>query len=443
MQYLIQGLSTGFDTGFTKLPDSSYECKNSLAARQNPEDTSALIASELDKGFLLGPYQTIPFNKYRINPIGIAVGKYSKKKRLVVDLSSPHDNEFHPSLNNLIDKEDFSLSYVTIDEAIQSIKKIGAGCFLLKTDISDAFKLIPIHPTLWPFHGIKWENRFYFYKQLVFGSRSSPKIFDNLSVAVCWIAINIYQIQNIMHLLDDFLSVVPLQQDPNSAMDTFIRVFKDLNIPLSAKKTVGPVTTLEYLGFILDTIRMEVRLPEDKLMRIRALISSFLDRKSCTKQELLSILGHLNYACKVVHPGRSFVSHIITLSTTVKELHHYIKLNAEFRSDLHMWSKFLTNWNGVSFFLEDKYTQAADIQLYTDATDKSFGVYIGINGSKTTSQRHCKLKTHQWLFVNFIRSLWHVPCGVMSGVERKYYLIVTMNPQYLLSTRGDQKFPVS
>ena len=214
---------------------------------------------------------------------------------------------------------------------------------------------------------------------MVFGSRSSPKIFDNLSVAVCWIAQNKYQIQNIMHLLDDFLSVVPLGQNQHTAMENFLRVFSDLNIPLSAKKTVGPVTTLEYLGFILDTIRMEVRLPEDKLRRIRTLIFSFLNRKSCTKQEMLSILGHLNYACKVVYPGRSFISHIIKLSTTVKELHHYIKLNSEFRSDLDMWSRFLSGWNGVSFFLEDEYTKAADINLFTDATDKSFG---GIYGNK-------------------------------------------------------------
>ena len=176
-----------------------------------------------------------------------------------------------------------------------------------------------------------------------------------------------------MHLLDDFLSIVPRDNDPQIAMRTFLQVFQDLKIPLSAKKTVGPVTVLEYLGFILDSENMEVRLPSDKLIRIRYLIGEFTHRKSCTKRELLSILGHLNFACKVVHPGRSFISHIIALSTTVKQLHYYIKLNAEFRSDLAMWSKFLSDWNGVSFFLDDDITLAADINLYTDATDKSFG----------------------------------------------------------------------
>ena len=37
-----------------------------------------------------------------------------------------------------------------------------------------------------------------------------------------------------------------------------------------------------------------------------------------------------------------------------------------------MWLKFLSGWNGVSFFLDD-ITTNADMHLFTDATDKSFG----------------------------------------------------------------------
>ena len=188
VQYLTQGLLLGFDTGFNKLPTVSLECKNSQSARFQPEITSQLIESELSKGYIIGPFKEIPYSIYRINPLGVATGKYSKKNRLTVDLSSPHDNLDHDSLNDLIDKKEYSLSYITIDQAIQTIKETGKGCSLLKTDISDAFKLIPIHPSLWKFHGIKWDDNYYFYKQLVFGSRSSPKIFDNLSSTVCWIA---------------------------------------------------------------------------------------------------------------------------------------------------------------------------------------------------------------------------------------------------------------
>ena len=71
-------------------------------------------------------------------------------------------------------------------------------------------------------------------------------------------------------------------------------------------------------------------------------------RKSCTKRELLSLIGQLQHACKVVRYGRAFLRRMITLSTSVRELHHHVRLNTSFRSDLQWWAVFLTQWNGVS-----------------------------------------------------------------------------------------------
>ena len=79
--YLINGFTNGFDTGFTRLPELSFECKNLLSARRYPISTSELIKSELNKGFLIGLFDSIHFSEYRINPVGIAIGKYSSKKR--------------------------------------------------------------------------------------------------------------------------------------------------------------------------------------------------------------------------------------------------------------------------------------------------------------------------------------------------------------------------
>ena len=352
------------------------ECKNLLSARSQIEITTKLIESEVQKGFLVGPFNKMPFDIYRVNPVGIAEGKYSKKKHLIVDLSAPHNDQDHTCLNELINKEDFSLNYVTIDHAIDIIKKTGKGSWLCKTDISDAFKLIPIHPSLWPFHGIKWNDEYYFYVRLVFGSRSSPKIFDMLSQAICWTATQVFKIQNILHLLDDFLTIDPPDYMAERTMSLLTMLFKRLNIPIAINKTVGPTQCLEYLGIILDTNKMEARLPIEKVQRISEILQSFQNRKSCTKRELLSLLGHLNFACRVIKPGRSFVSFLISLSTTVKELHHHVKLTEQVRLDIEMWQKFLSLWNGVSFFLDDKIIVAADMHLFTDATDKAFaGIY--------------------------------------------------------------------
>ena len=133
-----------------------------------------------------------------------------------------------------------------------------------------------IHPTLWPFQGIKWEWKYYFYTRLVFSSRSSPKIFDLLSRAICWIAKNKFHIDNILHLLDDFLTIDPPEFMAERSMALLLMLFKTLNIPIAAHKTEGPTTCLEYLGIILDSELSEARLPTNKVDRINRILKSFL-----------------------------------------------------------------------------------------------------------------------------------------------------------------------
>lgn len=70
-------------------------------------------------------------------------------------MSAPHNDEENPSMNTLIDKSEFSLGYVTMDDAIRLIKLCGKGASLIKTDITDVFKIMPLSDELWPYHGIK------------------------------------------------------------------------------------------------------------------------------------------------------------------------------------------------------------------------------------------------------------------------------------------------
>ncbi|CAG2232749.1 unnamed protein product [Mytilus edulis] len=255
-----------------------YECKNSLTARKNPEVVTNLLQQEVDKGFLKGPFSQPPFLSYRVSPLGIATHKYSKKQRLIIDLSSPHNLDEHYSVNDLIDKDLCSLTYIKIDDAINAIQRYGSKSLCCKVDISDAFKQLPIKKEQWHLFCVKWNGQYYHYVRLPFGCRSSPRLFDSLSTSVCWIAQNNYDIKVIFHLLDDFLTVDKPSDCGERTMALLSLIFNKLNIPLSSKKTVGPVCELEYLGIILDTINMQARLPLDKVERITQFISFVLDK---------------------------------------------------------------------------------------------------------------------------------------------------------------------
>ena len=367
VDYLCNGLQYGFDTMVKYDNIKTMECRNNLSARSQKDTVADLINKELLNGFVYGPFEKLPFDDYRVSPLGVAEGKYSFKKRLILDLSAPH-NDTNFSINDLIDTDLCSMTYVKIDDAIRLITNYGKGTKLCKFDIQNAFKICPVLPNQWPLFCFKWESLYYFYVRLSFGCRSSPKIFDNISTAIFFIAEHNYKVKHILHLLDDFLTVDPPEFDAERTMALMTMIFNRLNVPLAANKTMGPLTCIEYLGIVLDTDKLEARLPANKVERICKFIISIIQKSTCTKRELLQLLGHLNFASRVIVPGRSFVSYLIKLSTKVKELHFYVNLRKEARVDLEFWLRFLHNWNGINMFYDCNYTSNFDMQLYTDAS---------------------------------------------------------------------------
>ena len=133
-------------------------CRNLLSALTISDTVQELIETEYKNGVLYGPFDHPPFKHYRVSLLGVAVGKYSGKKRLIVDLSSPHDDPRNVSINELIDKDSCSLSYVRLDDAIKAIRWCGKGALMTKYDISNAFKICPIRADQWPYFCVKWEK---------------------------------------------------------------------------------------------------------------------------------------------------------------------------------------------------------------------------------------------------------------------------------------------
>ena len=116
-----------------------------------------------------------------------------------------------------------------------------------------------------------------------FGLRSAPKLFDILADILSWIAQK-REVSYVIHYLGDFLTMGPpsfpiCQQNRN----TFIRWYSELGVPLAPNKVEGPSTTLTFLGIILDTQRMEIRLPQEKLTHIQVKLETWLKKRKAIK----------------------------------------------------------------------------------------------------------------------------------------------------------------
>ena len=251
----------------------------------------------------------------------------------------------------------------------------GQGSYLAKTDIQNAFRIIPIQSDGYGLLGMHWQDSFYFDRCMPMGCASSCRTFEIFSTAVEWVARYKLKIDHIIHLLDDFLIIAPDREFCQAQLDLFIDLCSYDGIPIAMEKTFGPLTTLSFAGIELVSVLMEDRLPPDKLNKCSALLSDFLRR---TLREVQSLTGLLNFACSVIVPGRAFLRRLIDLTVGIQCPHHLIRLSKDVKEDLKVWQSFLSNFNGRSFFLEETWYSSSKLDLYTDASGAlGFGTIFG------------------------------------------------------------------
>ena len=238
---------------------------------------------------------------------------------------------------------------------------------MAKVDIESAFWIIPVSPADRPLLGFQWKGQYFMDAVLPMGCRSSPAIFERFSTALEWAALNKLEVTAMVHVLDDFLLLAHTATKCQRDLTAFINLCHNLAVPLAHSKTVGPSSSITFLGITLDAVRMEARLPEDKLVKARSLLLAFLNKSKVTLRELQMLVGFLNFACSVVVPGRAFLMRLIDLTIGIQQPHHRVRLTRQAKLDLGVWLEFLSNFNGRSFFLATRFLTGDVLQLFTDA----------------------------------------------------------------------------
>ena len=202
----------------------------------------------------MGPFSKPPFKNLHCSPLGIVPKKDPSEFRLIHHLSYPPGS----SVNDFIPEDYSSVHYASINDTISVVKRKGAGCFMAKTDVKSAFRIIPIHPDDFPLLGMKWQN--YFDRRLLMGCSSSCAIFEAFSTALEWLVMNRLGTSAVLHILDDFLFVAESQDKCHADLTNFLSMCEHIGVPIAQEKTVGPDTTLRFAGITPDMVKQEARL---------------------------------------------------------------------------------------------------------------------------------------------------------------------------------------
>ena len=249
--HVISG--SGFRLGFN--PESvslKLASQNMPTAFLQASVIDQYLLTELEKGFVAGPFSISPLTNLNISHFGIIAKKYQPGKwRLILYLSSSQGH----SVNEGIPKDPFLVQYMKVDNIIESIMTHGWETCLAKFAVESAYHIIPVHSHHRYLLGMKWRGEYFIDLALPFSLRFAPFIFSSFADLLEWILKHNYEVQFLFHYLDDFHTLGP----PDSPvcqqnLDICVCLFSECGIPFHPGKLEGPSTCLTVLGIELDSM---------------------------------------------------------------------------------------------------------------------------------------------------------------------------------------------
>ena len=313
--FIMQGVTHGFHIIDTSTFEScaSVEMCNYLSA--TGPDICHKVEQQIHEELDNGRYIVVTSKPKIVSALGAIPKKRSNDVRLIHDCSRPSGN----AVNDYAVNSHFK--YQSMQDAVDPIKP---GYFLGKIDLAHAYRVVEIHESNYQATGLRWTFQgdqsptYLVDSRLPFGARRSPEIFNELTQSVRHIMTEMGY-PGVIAYLDDFLCVAPSQDECTKTMNELRGVLRALGFHINYNKIEGPNQRLTFLGIVLDSTKMTLELPMDKINDLQSTLQKFYTRTKVTKVQIQALAGKLNWATQCIYGGRFHLRRLIDSYTPLKK----------------------------------------------------------------------------------------------------------------------------
>lgn len=296
-------------------------------------------------------------------------------------------------LNSFVKTEHFKM------ENIQMLKDLlRAGDWMAKIDLKDAYFMVPIadeHKKLLRF---PYRGSIYQFNCLPFGLSSAPWVFTKTTRPAVT-TLRELGLRMIIYI-DDMLLMAESEQMLRDQVTGLVYLMENLGFVINHKKSqVGPSQEIEFLGFLINSQTMELKLPGNKIKTIRSEARNLLASERLSAQVLSRVLGKMNAATQAIAMAPLFYRHLQTaLREATRESQDYsteITLPPEAKEELRWWVEHFTQWNGRSLLVHNP-----SMVIETDASDRGWGAVcneIRTGGPWTPQEREMHINCREML----------------------------------------------
>lgn len=326
-------LCYGWPLGYSNPQPPTSVQENHPSGNNHMTHVNSFIHTELTHQAIVGPFKDPPFFPWtRNNPIMTRPKKDTQQRRIIIDLTFPQDEGVNQGIDiHSILGRDISYSLPNIWDLTTCLQTLGAGAWVWKADLQRAYRQLRVDPLDTPFLGMKVQGGTYIDLCPSFGCRSSSAACQHTSNALAYLMRKKGFIT--YAYLDDYAGCCATEEEATRAYNYFLALANHLGLDLATDKCHPPQQNITWLGYTVDTVKMQVSIPEEKIRDLKNECMIWMHRRKANKKMLQSLIGKVLHAAGCIRHERKFTARLLS---TVRSLNkrQWTTLTEDCRADI-------------------------------------------------------------------------------------------------------------
>lgn len=315
---------------------------------------------------------------------GIIVEREEKQIKFLnhTFLLAKDENDFRFILNAKQLNKHLTIPHFKLESIGTVLDTIRRRDWLIKFDLKSAYSQVPVTAEAMNYLGFAYGGKTYVYRALPFGLATAPCLFTKIMKPVISRLREKYRCGI---YLDDGIMMFATMGEAEAGVKEMLQLMSALGIRISFKKSeLTPTQALEFLGWRIDTGRMEVAVVERKRAeagrRVVAWIKRAKEKKQVKIRDFASISGLLSsmsLAIPQAHLRLRLCTEAIERNTKSQGWDGKMQLDESVVPGLEWWQQRLSTEIGMRLR-----PFVPDAQMSTDASRHGWGVALVHEGKE-------------------------------------------------------------
>ena len=226
----------------------------------------------------------------------------------------------------------------TLNSAVNAMRP---NCYFGSVDLSEAFYSIPIKTEDRKYFRFIFNNNKYQFTSLVMGLGASPGVFTKILKPI-FATLRAKGFISTAYFDDSCLQGSTFKECKNN-IETTVNLMDTLGLTVHIEKSVlVPTKQIVFLGFLLCSETMTVRLPLERANELRQYCIKIKDKPKCKIREFAKMIGMMvaaepgvDYAPLFYKPFEKVKDH--QLQVKKGNFDHYMNITNEIKSNIQWW----------------------------------------------------------------------------------------------------------